>query len=360
MKHFCNIGVEPIARLLGIQLDGRYASVSSKRLEDIPHYLCAQINLYFLLHFHANSVSGITDEIPISDLAEKMQYTKKTIHRSIRLLSEGGFLRVLGWSDDDEVTIELLNLKNMYKRRGEGGSGYITFSQEEMNALLKIKSIHPLRTILVGLLELTSVLAKSSSKIIRSFKLKIGTLMSCFPKSARPCDVKSACDENGAFGDFFNRVTADTRHAISVQLKSEFDANEVKRTVRLQAKQTIFDEINSFNSAIRAANTDICEDSCIHSTSIKNLLCHNFNAFDHLDPIHQETKLPLLDIPSDVKNNLVVIAQDYGTDSALDALHIFYTKYLLPGTFKQNQKKSLGGLLRRIVEELFDIQINMI
>ena len=70
--------------------------------------------------------------------------------------------------------------------------------------------------------------------------------------------------------------------------------------------------------------------------------------------MHQTTMLPLLDLTSDVKNDCLTIAQDFGIDTVIDALRLYYQNYKLSDAvhFVVDKAKSLGGLIRTIVMEL--------
>ena len=92
----------------------------------------------------------------------------------------------------------------------------------------------------------------------------------------------------------------------------------------------------------------------IHSWNASHLWQHHINLWDCLDPMHQTTMLPLLDLTSDVKNDCLTIAQDFGIDTVIDALRLYYQNYNLSDTvhFVVDKAKSLGGLIRTIVMEL--------
>ena len=85
MKTFTNISNAAIAKMLGLELVGRECVI--QKAEDAhERYLVAQINLYLILQFHANSNSGLTDLLSVKDLAEQLSCTPKTVYRSLDIL----------------------------------------------------------------------------------------------------------------------------------------------------------------------------------------------------------------------------------------------------------------------------------
>ena len=175
-----------------------------------------------------------------------------------------------------------------------------------------------------------------------------------FPISSRLCDIKAACDADGSFGSLFERVNPDLKKSICIKLQQNYDAKQIKQQVRIKAKRAIFDEIDKINDIIRDINTDIYQDNMIHSWNASHLWQHHINLWDCLDPMHQTTMLPLLDLTSDVKNDCLTIAQDFGIDTVIDALRLYYQNYKLSDAvhFVVDKAKSLGGLIRTIAMEL--------
>lgn len=353
MKSFTNISVEKISALLGIRLDGRKAVITKDDIST-TRYLKNAIKTYLLLNFHANSNTGVTGLLPVAKLAEQVSCTIRTAYQALRDLEDGGLLKILQEPEYGYVTVQLIGLNDMYKRRGEGGKGYFTCSDELLQVFLRAKSVAILRTTLTAMIETVAATMNSASKILNSVHVTIKSLRASFPASARPSDVKKACTADGIFGDLFVRTEPDLKHSIYVKLQQEYDAKQIKQEIRVKAKRVIFDEIDQINNAIRSANLGIHEDGMIHCHDAAALLNHHINVWNFLDPMHQTASLPLLDITSDVKYNCVVIAQDYGIDAVVDAIRTYYQNYLLSDSvdFTPDKKQSLGGLIRSIVQEL--------
>lgn len=119
MKTFANISNAAVAKMLGLELVGRECVI--QKAEDAhERYLVAQINLYLILQFYANSNSGLTDLLSVKDLAEQLSCTTKTVYRSLDILEQGNFIQVTGRPESGYVSVHILNIGDMYKRRGEG------------------------------------------------------------------------------------------------------------------------------------------------------------------------------------------------------------------------------------------------
>lgn len=353
MKVFANISNVAIAKMLGLKLVGRECVI--QKAEDVhERYLVAQINLYLILQFHANSNTGLTDLLSVKDLAEQLSCTTKTVYRSLDILEQGGFIQVTGRPESGYVSVQILNIGDMYKRRGEGGKGYFICNQDLLRVFLGTKAIAVLRASLTAMIVFATKQTFSASKIVDRVRIGLNEIAMSFPVSSRLCDIKAACDADGNFGSLFERVNPDLKKSIYIKLQQSYDAKQIKQQVRIQAKRAIFHEIDEINDIIRDINTDIYQDNMIHSWNASHLWQHHINLWDCLDPMHQTTMLPLLDLTSDVKNDCLTIAQDFGIDTVIDALRLYYQNYKLSDVvhFVVDKAKSLGGLIRTIVMEL--------
>lgn len=353
MKMFTNISNAAVAKMLGLELVGREC-VIQKAEDTHERYLVAQINLYLILQFHANSNTGLTDLLSVKDLAEQLSCTTKTVYRSLDILEQGDFIQVTGRPEFGYVSVQILNIGDMYKRRGEGGKGYFVCNQDLLQVFLETKAIAVLRASLTAMIVFATKQTFSASKIVDRVRIGLNEIAMSFPVSSRLCDIKAACDASGSFGSLFERVNPDLKKSIFIKLQQNYDAKQIKQQIRVKAKQAIFAEIDEINDIIRDINTDIHEDNMIHAMNAGHLWRHRINVWDCLDPMHQTTMLPLLELTSDVKNDCLTIAQDYGIDTVIDALRLYYQQYKLSDAvhFVVDKAKSLGGLIWTIVMEL--------
>lgn len=359
VKNFTNISVTSIAALLGLKLEDRKATIVRSD-DNRSHMLTSQIHLFLLLHFYANSNDGKAELVSIDELSQKTSRDVKTIYRSLNLLMDCGYIHYQSANEPGYISVEILNIQDMYKRRGEGGHGYITFNTDMLTSILKLKKMNVLRTVLVSFIEIISQTASSATKILPHIQITLDKFRQCFPKSTRPVEIREACDNLGDFGAFFSRMAPDLKNSIFIRFKPEYETKSIKQELRLQAKSRIFSEIDAIEAAIGTTNASIEMDKVIHVSDISALLKHNIDLFKYKDPFHPDDKLPLLDINSGVKNDCVTIAQDYGIDTVIRALHIYYTEYLLSGSFKVDKAKSVGGLIRKIVQGLCSLPPNFL
>ena len=352
MRQFTNISMESLAKLLGIRLNGRKAVIGKNTDDNVPHFLTAQVKLFLLLNFHANSNTGATSLLSCKEMAAKLHCHIKTVYSSLDMLAKHDFINFADSAEPGYIEATVLHLSDMYKRRGEDGKGYITFNTDLLETILSAKDINVLRVLLTSLIETVTRNTLSASKALKETQISFKMLSSAFPSSTRPRDIRTACDEKGLFGDLFARTSSDLRKTIFVKLKDDYDGKYIKQKIRVEAKKSIITEIESINEAIRKSNTGIFEDGIIHISDALSLRDHDIDLLNTIDVVHPDHDLPLLDLNSDIKNDCATIAQDYGIDTVITAIRTFYSNYLLPGNFKADKSKSLGGLLRRIVEEI--------
>lgn len=351
MKQFTNISTQALANLIGLKLEGRKGEIL--KAESMAHFLTSQIRLYVLLHFYANSNDGLIENLPLKTLTMQTGRNIKTIRNSLSMLYNNGYTSFPSYSEDGEVTLNILNITDMYKRRGEGGQGYITCNTDILQHILETKDINSLRVILVGLIKTVVEDLNKSAKSVTRLKITLKEFKKSFPKSARPKDIKKASAASNSFGSMFDRIEPDQPRSITVRLKEALNGKLIKKQIRIDAKNQLQQEIQSLNNTILETNLSISENGYIGAKNIREMLNHNIDLFDLVSVQDQTNPIPVLELPSDVRNDCTVLAQDYGIDSVIDAIHIFYKDYLVPGNFATKKNKSLGGLIRSIIEELF-------
>lgn len=351
-KNFANIALDKLAALIGLQIVDRKGTLA--RMDNAPHFLSAQIHLYTLLHFYANSNDGVVSGVSVAQLAKEINRDAKTVRKSLRMLNENSLISMPIYDDEGEVSITILNIKDMYQRRGEGGHGYITCNAEMLSTILHANTINQLRTVIGGLIICTNSELNASAKGLNKYQIAMRDLRKSFPLSARPIDVTAAVSEQSVFATIFDRIADDKLHYIYVRVKDILRATAVKRQIRLKAQATIHAELKSLAEIIRDINTTIAEDGHIPTKGFRELLQHKITIDDKISLFNTHHKLPLLELTSSVVNDCCVIAQDFGIDTVIAAIRHFYMEYLLPGNFTPDQKKSLGGLIRQIATDLIN------
>lgn len=353
MKNFANLPAATIAQMLGVELTGR--KIKLQKSECISgHFLTAQIQLYLSLCFYANTNDGSCGYIPIMELAHLIGRDPKTVKRSLSLLEDSGLLLVEEWAEED-VFVRLLNLKDMYLRRGEGGKGYITCSIEMLDEILTARDIATLRALLIALLIDHAKSISSASKQLLSNRITLDDFKLAFPVSARPRDIRKAVSESGAFGRLFTRTSPDTKKVIQVKLKENLNGKVLKSQIRLEAKSQIGEFVSGLNAAIQEANKSIQKYGKMYLSHTDKFYQNGIDILGMIDINEPGHALPALDLSSDERNDCAVLAQDYGVGLVLDAIRIFYREYAFPGNFKRDRSRSIGGLIRSILSELLQI-----
>lgn len=349
-KKFANIPLEKLATLIGLKISNRKGNLD--RMENAAHFLTAQIHLYVLLYFYANSNDGEVSRLTISTLAKEINRDAKTVRKSLIMLYDQGLISMPNFDEDGEMSTFINDISDMYKLRGNGGHGYITCNDEMLDKILSARTINELRTVIGGLIVCTNTELNSSAKGLNKYHIALKDLRKAFPVSARPADVTAAVSEHSTFSTVFERVDNDQSHHIFVSLRNTLRGSFVKHQILVSAKNEIHAELKAMEEIIKEINTTIHDEGFIPVSGLRNLLRHDITIDDKISITDHTKPLPLPELSSNVVHDCCIIAQDMGIDTVIKAIHHFYTEYLIPGKFKPDQKKSLGGLLRSIATVL--------
>jgi hypothetical protein len=351
MKNFVNISIQKIAALLGLKIEGRRNPLILKA-ESPQHYLCVHIQLYLLLHFFANANDGVTGMLNLDQLAQLTHRTVKTIIDALKRLQAGNLVSILEHPQKGYVIVQIVGVQDMYMRRGAGGQGYIVCSKDTINTILSCKTINPLRTTLMALLQF-NLGSVSSADVNIDAKISLKDLSKCFPQSARPVDIRRACDDEGLFGQMLKRTETDLKQSLGVQVRPQYNDKKKKRQRKIEAATKITMEIKTLNDIIKTTNTTIAESGHLPISAIPDFKSHKIEILDYIGISHNYN-LPTLDncFTQRVISDCAIIAQDYDVDVVIDAIRIFYAQYLLSGDFAPKDDTLLGGIIRNIVHML--------
>ena len=349
-KNFANVSLKNLAGLLGLKLVGRKSALLKSTDTNNVRYLSSAIHVYILLHFYSQTADGYIFT-KMSDLMNELIWTKETIYLALTKLEAGGYITIIDYAANEYLQLQLMNLSEMYLKRGEGGHGFFTMNVDALRKILSTRNIDEIRTAIVTLISATEQKLLSAAKS-NSVVLSIKSLKQAFPKSTRAGQVRNTYAQNTLTEQLFEEISCDDPRIINMRMRHEYDGKTVKQQIRVEAQTVIGREIKGINDCLEKANHEINTDHILHSHHVSAILKHGIDLFQVMDPLQRTTALPLLEITSSVKNDCVTIAQDFGVDAVLQALRTFYMEYLIPGAFKHDQKKSLGGLIRRIVVEL--------
>ena len=105
------------------------------------------------------------------------------------------------------------------------------------------------------------------------------------------------------------------------------------------------------DDVIRTFNTYLFEDKLRERMQYEEILKTEYGiAFDQTPTLDAEHLLPIYDFEETQYHDLTIMAQDYEIGTVLDALHLFYNRYIL--TKLSDAKKGPGSLVRSIIREL--------
>ena len=302
MKRFANVSIPSIKKII-------HTSFEKQLLKS------CSVRLFILIHFYANANTGITSPLDLEDLAQALDCNIKTVRSNILRLESCGFFDVSMDPVTEEYTFTIHDYTKMYNPIGLGG-GYIQCTYDLLEQLLQIKSINELRVILMLLCEAITTELQSSAKLAVA-KLTFKELLAGLPKYVKP--------------------------------------GVVKQILENQVRQEAYSEIVSFTTemddVIRTFNTYLFEDKLRERMQYEEILKTEYGiAFDQTPTLDAEHLLPIYDFEETQYHDLTIMAQDYEIGTVLDALHLFYNRYILTKLY--DAKKGPGSLVRSIIREL--------
>ena len=372
MKNFANIPIDSIFRTLGVQLkqtknlevleiEPLYCKNCFRRLADssacdtcpgnihsvsVSGYTAkfdssynrtlksASIKLFILLFFYSDS-NGIIDSVNIRSLSDYIGCNKKTVIASLRSLELAGYI---DYEKRNSLfyDIQILNYQDMYKKAYQGGRGYVTMDKELLLDIMKIKDLNSLRCIIKLLFKASYNQIKSASKLAAA-KVSFDTLKDSLPDYVKPHILRNAVSNVRAF---FHSVNEDYKEFVVV-LAEKYQGAVIKERLKADGKIKIPAFIKEFNEKIDRINKDIENGGNLSFESISYLSDNSIM----LPPA--VGKYPGLNINSNVKNDLFNLCPQYGADSIIAALKIFFTEYIANHIRIEN----VGGLIRKILSE---------
>lgn len=336
MKRFANVSIPSIKKIV-------HTSFEKQLLKS------CSVRLFILLHFYANANTGITTPVELEDLASALDCNIKTIRSNILRLESCGFFDATMDPITEEYTFTIHGYTKMYNPINMGG-GYIQCTDELLKQLLQIKSINELRVILMLLCEAITTELQSAAKLAVA-KLTFKELLAGLPKYVKPGVVKQILDQASSFKTIFKEEYTSKKRYIAAKLNDCFNGKATKNQVRQEAHYKIVSFTTEMDDVVRIFNTAIFEGKMRERLQYEDILSSEYNiALDQAAPLDSKHLLPTYSFSDAEYNELAVMAQDFEIDTVLDALHLFYNRYLIPKLY--NKKKGPGSLVRTIITEL--------
>jgi len=377
-RSFANISLSNMALVCGLETTNKRKAVTKRSTYKRTFLTSADIRIFLVLHFLANSIDGTAKMIQTADLAEVIHVDYKTVLASYKRLQEMNLITVSAVtnSDMDLVNLTITGYENMFLKRGEGGSGYFTMTLDFLSMIVDIKNINKLRILLrltaqTATDELNSA-AKQATSLITFEEIRRG-----LPAYIKPGVIRHAFDS-------VKNVFEDIEYIgkrLKVTLREEYQGRIVKEKIHEAANKKIGAFVHNLNLTTTSANLEI--HSAIKQAVIKNgyfVLSENIvNSFKDLgieisarqyamseseywtarrsensDDENEGSyikNIPSLNLtPSDIRDS-ALLAQDYGIEAVLSAIKRYYELYILGPLKLPKYEKGIGGLLRTILRD---------
>ena len=315
MKRFANVSIPSIKKII-------HTSFEKQLLKS------CSVRLFILIHFYANANTGITSPLDLEDLAQALDCNIKTVRSNILRLESCGFFDVSMDPVTEEYTFTIHDYTKMYNPIGLGG-GYIQCTYDLLEQLLQIKSINELRVILMLLCEAITTELQSSAKLAVA-KLTFKELLAGLPKYVKPGVVKQILDHANSFKTIFKEEYTRKKRYIAAKLNDCFNGATTKNQVRQETYSEIVSFTTEMDDVIRTFNTYLFEDKLRERMQYEEILKTEYGiAFDQTPTLDAEHLLPIYDFEETQYHDLTIMAQDYEIGTVLDALHLFYNRYIL-------------------------------
>ena len=336
MKRFANVSIPSIKKII-------HTSFEKQLLKS------CSVRLFILIHFYANANTGITSPLDLEDLAQALDCNIKTVRSNILRLESCGFFDVSMDPVTEEYSFTIHDYTKMYNPIGLGG-GYIQCTYDLLDQLLQIKSINELRVILMLLCEAITTELQSSAKLAVA-KLTFKELLAGLPKYVKPGVVKQILDHANSFKTIFKEEYTRKKRYIAAKLNDCFNGATTKNQVRQAAYSKIVSFTTEMDDVIRIFNSSLFEGKLKERIQYEEILKTEYDiAFDQTTTLDADHLLPTYGFEETQYHDLTIMAQDYEIDTVLDALHLFYNRYILTKLY--DAKKGPGSLVRSIIREL--------
>lgn len=163
--------------------------------------------------------------------------------------------------------------------------------------------------------------------------------------------VKQILDHANSFKTIFKEEYTRKKRYIAAKLNDCFNGATTKNQVRQEAYSEIVSFTTEMDDVIRTFNTYLFEDKLRERMQYEEILKTEYGiAFDQTPTLDAEHLLPIYDFEETQYHDLTIMAQDYEIGTVLDALHLFYNRYILTKLY--DAKKGPGSLVRSIIREL--------
>lgn len=285
------------------------------------------LKLFLLLHFYHPDRHGIIRSLDTSELAVYLGCNEKTIWNNLDILSQYSYISY-SKNNTHDVTILLSDYSNYFLPGNMHGSGFIVFSSELLNRLIKLKSIVAMRVFLREIINLDNTNLKGQACV--DYK-KIGELRKLLPEYCKPCIIK-----NNIFveNDIFDVSIED--NVIRFEIDQHFIGKNQKARAHDEFENSLQIFMKDFNSFVPIVNSGQAPPALYKEFFTSS----NFNSCSGYDSSFRFIVLTDIEI-----DDLATLAVHYSFNNVITALAEVYNSYIM----KQIKIKNLAGLVSAII-----------
>lgn len=346
-RNFTNISCKALGQLISLK-DAASRSVSKNAVynKDEVYYLPA-IRLFISLNFKVSTQDGMAEDLFIKDLAEEIGCCPKTVVSSLKRLSSGTDPLLSYHIDEDTklLSVKLLNYKDMFKRRGEGGLGYIVMDNLMRAKLSMAESVTDMRLLIRALIECTEQEGNEAS-------LSLKQLIRGLPSYIRPCNVRSAL---GRFKRIFDLSPNRNNSAFLFTVNDMSRVKERKNALLVENESVLREVVAAFNAAI----DDINEWNCVNGSQqeLSPLVEKQVRDFLHVSFDWKAAAeggmklLPKFNFTSREFEDAAQIATQLNADSVKGALKKYMEQFVLPG--KGSTRRDTMAIIQNMSEAIY-------
>lgn len=346
-RNYTNVSCKALGQLISLKdASSRTVSKNAVYNKEEVYYLPA-IRLFISLNFKVSTQDGTATNLLIRDLAEEIGCCSKTILSSLNKLSSGSKPLISYHIDEDTklLSVEFLNYKDMFKRRGEGGLGYIVMDGLMRTKLYMAESINDMRLLIRALLECTEQEGYEAS-------ISLKQLIKGLPSYIRPCNVRNSLDK---FKRIFDLTPNRNKSAYHFMLNDMSRVKERKNALLVENEAVLREMVSSFNNTIDSINEWNSKDGTQQSMSPlveKQVRDFLHVSFDWKSANEDGLKiLPKFNFTSKEFEDAAQIATQLNADCVKGALKKYMEQFVLPG--RGSKRRDTMAIIQNMSESIF-------
>ena len=286
------------------------------------------IKLLIVLHMMHPNRFGHIFNLSVSHLKNILGCDRKTVVSNLGYLKKYGYIDYISSDQRGFINVILKEYESYFKTAKKGGRGYIVFSLELVEALLKVKDLTTLRIFLQQLIEIDNH-AGTEQKV---FKKSYRELLNGLPKYYKPNIVRKGLTTNSDNPIF----QLDIGECVTFKLNPNYNAKQVKEQLIKKSRIKLIDYVDKLNDHFVMINN-------------KKILPEDF-----LPEIFYKEKCPAVYSPFIIKTSdiedLAKMSCQISLDDIINTLNYTYANYILAHVPIDN----LPGLVRTLIPDVCD------